>query len=153
MSEIIRIDEEEVIIGTDDNGMEKVALADISYDNPLVGDKVKIFRNGETVIVTKDDSVESVTPVQSPVHSQEFYAKEKSVNKHVFAWVCNFLFGCLGVDRFVRGQVGVGILKFLTFGLLGIWAFIDWIIALVKAYGSAFGREEDVHFINGKYAR
>ena len=31
---------------------------------------------------------------------------EKRVNKHVFAWVFCFLLGELGVDRFVRGQVG-----------------------------------------------
>lgn len=32
---------------------------------------------------------------------------ENRVNKHVFAWVFCFLLGELGVDRFVRGQVGL----------------------------------------------
>lgn len=36
---------------------------------------------------------------------------EKRINKHVFAWVFCFLLGELGVDRFVRGQIGLGILK------------------------------------------
>ncbi len=153
MSEIIKIDGDEVIIGTEDNGMEKVTVADISYENPLVGDKVKLFRNGETVIVTKADNAENVAPTQSTAQTTEFYAKEKSINKHVFALVCSFLFGPIGVDRFVRGQIGLGILKIITFSCLGIWWFVDWIIALVKAYGGAFGNEEDVHFINGKYAR
>ncbi|MDR0550418.1 MAG: TM2 domain-containing protein [Spirochaetaceae bacterium] len=66
--------------------------------------------------------------------------KERRINKHVFIWVGTFLFGWLGVDRFMRGQVFLGILKMITFGCLGIWALIDWIIALTKLgkYGSDF---------------
>ena len=37
----------------------------------------------------------------------------------------SWLLGCLGVDRFYRGQVGIGILKLLTFGGCGIWALVD----------------------------
>lgn len=78
---------------------------------------------------------------------------EKRYNKHVFVWVCNFLFGYLGVDRFLRGQIILGIMKLITAGGCGIWCLVDFIISLVKAYGSAFGSEEDLIFIDGKYAR
>jgi len=41
------------------------------------------------------------------------------------------LLGIFGVDRFYRGQVGIGIIKLLTFGGVGLWAIIDCIIYMV----------------------
>jgi TM2 domain-containing membrane protein YozV len=51
---------------------------------------------------------------------------------NIFTWIGTVLFGGLGVDRFMRGQVGLGILKLITCGGLGVWSLIDWIIALTK---------------------
>ena len=36
------------------------------------------------------------------------------------------LFGATGADRFVLGDIGVGVLKILTLGLCGILTIIDW---------------------------
>ena len=71
---------------------------------------------------------------------------EKRLNKHIFTWVGTFLFGYFGVDRFMRGQIGLGVLKLLI-DLVGIWALIDFIIALTK-YGNY---KEDFVFIDGKW--
>ena len=59
----------------------------------------------------------------------------KTVKKHLFVWLGSFLFGGFGVDRFMRGQIGMGICKLLfNWATFGIWSFVDWIVALVKAY-------------------
>lgn len=74
------------------------------------------------------------------------------INKHLYTWVFSFLLGMYGVDRFVRGQIGLGLLKLFTGGGFGIWAFVDFIIAAVKSYGAAYGDGDDVIFdISGNY--
>jgi TM2 domain-containing membrane protein YozV len=44
----------------------------------------------------------------------------------------SFLFGEIGVDRFMRGPIGLGMLKRITLGGIGVWRLIDWIIALTN---------------------
>jgi len=40
--------------------------------------------------------------------------------------IISILAGSLGVDRFMIGDVGLGVGKLLTCGGFGIWAIIDW---------------------------
>ncbi|MEE3362124.1 MAG: TM2 domain-containing protein [Anaerovoracaceae bacterium] len=83
----------------------------------------------------------------------QYYGQNiRTIDKHIFVWIGCFLFGCLGVDRFMRGQVGLGILKLLTAGGCGIWWLVDFIIGLVKAYGDAFNNSDNLVFINKYYA-
>ena len=73
---------------------------------------------------------------------------EKRIDKNVYTWVGTFLFGGICVDRFMRGQIVLGILKLITVGGGGLWALIDWIIALTK-----LGHyEKDFVFVDKKWA-
>ncbi|KWW28814.1 MAG: TM2 domain-containing protein [bacterium P3] len=46
--------------------------------------------------------------------------------------VISILVGELGIDRFLLGDIGLGILKLITFGGCGIWWLIDVILIMKK---------------------
>jgi TM2 domain-containing membrane protein YozV len=48
--------------------------------------------------------------------------------------------GWLGVHRFYLGKIGTGILMLLTLGGLGIWAIVDFIIAVTGNMKDKDGR-------------
>ena len=66
--------------------------------------------------------------------SLEWMSKEwrDSLATMLLSWVL----GELGMDRFYRGQIGLGVLKLLTAGGAGIWWLVDAIIATIR-----FGEE------------
>ena len=47
--------------------------------------------------------------------------------------IISLLLGVLGIDRFMIGDTGLGILKLLTGGCCGILAIIDWFTVPKKA--------------------
>ena len=42
--------------------------------------------------------------------------------------IVSILAGSLGIDRFMIGDIGIGIGKLLTCGGLGVWSIIDWFL-------------------------
>ncbi len=56
---------------------------------------------------------------------------KKQVN-WVLVLILSIFLGQLGIDRFMMGQVGLGILKLITFGGFGIWWLIDVIMIATK---------------------
>lgn len=57
------------------------------------------------------------------------------------AIILSVLLGSLGVDRFYLGYTGLGILKLLTCGGLGIWTLIDLIRICTGSLKAADGSE------------
>lgn len=47
--------------------------------------------------------------------------------------VISIFLGSLGIDRFMIGDIGMGILKLLTLGVCGILTIIDWFTISKKA--------------------
>jgi TM2 domain-containing membrane protein YozV len=52
--------------------------------------------------------------------------------------LCFFL-GALGIHRFYVGKVGTGILMLITFGGLGIWTMVDFILIVTGNFKDANG--------------
>ena len=52
--------------------------------------------------------------------------------------LCFFL-GFLGVHRFYVGKIGTGLLQLVTFGGLGIWALVDFIMIAVGNFKDSEG--------------
>ena len=77
-------------------------------------------------------------------------ADAKTINAIAYFLVTWFL-GGLGIHRFMRGQIGMGVLYLFTAGLLGVGWTIDWILSIV--YLCDMDKNNEIHFVNGKYAK
>lgn len=58
--------------------------------------------------------------------------------------VLSIFLGATGIDRFILGDVGWGILKFFTFGGLGIFTIIDWFLISDRARKVNFSKMNEL---------
>jgi len=61
----------------------------------------------------------------------------------IAALIISLVIGGLGIDRFYLGYIGLGIVKLLTLGGLGIWYLIDVILIAIKKLEPKNGKYTD----------
>lgn len=65
------------------------------------------------------------------IKSKKRVNEDKKVN-WVLTLIMSIVFGGIGVDRFIMGHVGLGILKLITLGGCGVWWLVDLILIATK---------------------
>lgn len=66
---------------------------------------------------------------------------QKPPKDFVVAWLLALFLGFLGVDRFYRGFIGLGILKLITCGGAGIWSLVDLLIIIFTGGRDSTGQQ------------
>ncbi|MGE4613987.1 MAG: TM2 domain-containing protein [Planctomycetota bacterium] len=64
---------------------------------------------------------------------------QKSEKDFVPAVLLCFFLGTFGVHRFYVGKVGTGLLMLVTFGGMGIWTMVDFIMLVTGSFRDADG--------------
>lgn len=60
--------------------------------------------------------------------SQWFMISTVELKDPTTSLIISIVAGSLGIDRFMIGDVGLGVGKLITCGGMGIWAIIDWFL-------------------------
>ncbi|WP_314675120.1 TM2 domain-containing protein [uncultured Solobacterium sp.] len=120
MDKIVRIENRIVSVGKADGSLEEF---DIAYFNfpPRIGDYVNIYRNDDSIIITKAESV------------FDNRSSSRGVNKITYALLAFFL-GDFGAQEFYAGNTRAGVLSLVFFwtGIPAIYGIYKFIIALSK---------------------
>ena len=138
MAKIVKIENEIVLIGTDDGGIQEVRISDCNFE-PTIGDEVEVFSTEMKTIVIKKETTAQVSnnnDLQGGINinvsnnntvptSPLYVTSSKAVNKVVYCVFALFL-GGIGIHKFYAGKIGTGIL-FLLF----CWTWIPLIISVI----------------------
>lgn len=59
-----------------------------------------------------------------------FYLETTNLKDPTTMLIISLIGGHFGIDRFIMGDVGLGVLKLITCGGLGIWTIVDWFMVM-----------------------
>lgn len=76
----------------------------------------------EFTVAEQMQLTQGMTDQQKFLFQTQYAAVRKD---RVLIFVISFFLGALGIDRFLLGDIGLGLLKLLTAGVLGIFWLID----------------------------
>ena len=60
--------------------------------------------------------------------------------------IVSLIGGHFGIDRFMLGEVGLGVAKLLTCGGLGIWTVVDWFLVMGRTRNLNMQRLQQVMY-------
>ena len=62
--------------------------------------------------------------------TKKFQVQTLQLKDPTMILIVSILIGSVGIDRFLIGDVGLGVAKLITCGGLGIWTIIDWFLIM-----------------------
>ena len=86
----------------------------------------------------QDTPTSMTTPPQALAPSMQTLPPAQPKD-YMTASMLSLFLGYVGIDRFYLGYTGLGILKLMTFGGLGLWALIDQILIITGDMKSSNG--------------
>ncbi|MFA9198185.1 TM2 domain-containing protein [Aquirufa sp. KTFRIE-69F] len=72
--------------------------------------------------------------------SQWIILQSLNIKDPMLSLIVSIVGGHFGIDRFLIGDIGLGIGKLITCGGLGVWTVIDWFLIMDATRSKNFGK-------------
>ena len=110
------------MLGEKDMDMQKVDMFVMTNQKYLPAEKIPMLR--ERLLSADDSKMTMISAIE--------------LKDPTTILLISIFLGALGIDRFLLGETGMGILKLLTGGCCGILTIIDWFTVQGKAKEANF---------------